>query len=243
MWAWLVPCPALLSTSHLSLQTASCVFPEWTKGSPLRSPMCMSTPLARWRTTGPCRWCWPAALRCTPFHLTSRTAVLPSAAGFTQVRFLPMMLRRNHLIVEPSQTLWQLDKTLLSQSHLNRFQPSSSLNEVRSILQSIGTTRSILERFPYLPGQRISGQTFQEFRTWEKVALMAFCQKYVSNQATWLRLGNKNNIYLGKTLFFGLQISNISIFWKKALQRKLLGSTCGFRPKLVTSLTGRGLKS
>lgn len=78
------------------------VFPVWMKGSPRRSPTSTWTPPARWGTTGPCRWYWPAAWRCTPFRSTSRTAVSPSAAGFTQVCFLSVTssqkpLRCGHL--------------------------------------------------------------------------------------------------------------------------------------------------
>lgn len=79
----------LCSRSHVSCP------PVWTQGSPLPSLTSTSTHPARSRTTGPCRWCWPAAWRCTPSPSTSRTAVWPSAAGCTQVLTRRPSLLRN----------------------------------------------------------------------------------------------------------------------------------------------------
>lgn len=86
-WSEVQPClPALTSTSiPVSVLYLS---PALTRGSPPRFPMSTLTPRARWGTTGPCRWWWPAVWRCTPSRLTSRTAASHSAAGCTQVRLL-----------------------------------------------------------------------------------------------------------------------------------------------------------
>ena len=79
-WAWLVP-----GTLQFTPLLCFVCFSVWRRGSPHRYRMSMSIPLAQWRTTGPSRLCLLAAWKCTPFHLTSRTAASHSAAGFTQV--------------------------------------------------------------------------------------------------------------------------------------------------------------